>query len=50
MDVPWQASKPALPEARPQHQADKGDDHAENEQRLAEFFHAVVSLTSNDIV
>jgi hypothetical protein len=36
MDVPGQTTQPALAEAHPQQQADEGDDHAENEQHLAQ--------------
>ena len=47
MDVPGQATEPALAEARPQHQADEGDAYAENEQHLAQFVHAMLSLIPN---
>jgi hypothetical protein len=38
-------AKPAFPEARPQQQAEEGDEHTENEQHPAEFIHAEPMLT-----
>jgi hypothetical protein len=46
-DVPGKTTKPALAETRPKHQADEGDASAENEQRLAQFVHAMLSLIPN---
>ena len=47
MNAPGQTPEPALPETRPQDQADDGDNHAEDEQHLAQFVHAMVSLIPN---